>query len=187
MKQGYCADSVGARVRALATAGPVPTPPLGHTWESLMDLALDEARMGAALGEVPVGAVLVGSDGTILARAHNEPVRLHDPTAHAEVLALRRGGQALGNYRLRHAVLVVTLEPCLMCTGALVHSRVAGVVYGAADVRAGAVTSCCEGLAHSFLNHTVWHMGGVRSDACAALLRDFFRDSLPIFAEKGTL
>lgn len=140
-----------------------------------MDMALDQARKGQALGEVPVGAVLVGQDGRILACTHNEPVTLHDPTAHAEVLALRRGGAALGNYRLNKAVLVVTLEPCLMCTGALVHSRVAGVVYGAADPRAGAVISCCDGLAHSFLNHTVWHMGGVRSEECAALLLDFFR------------
>lgn len=164
-----------AGVCALVMAGPVPSPPPGHSWESLMGMALDEARKGQGLGEVPVGAVLVGGDGRILARAHNEPVALHDPTAHAEVLALRRGGQALGNYRLKDAVLVVTLEPCLMCTGALVHSRVAGVVFGAADVRAGAVVSCCDGLAHAFLNHRVWHMGGVRSEECAALLLDFFR------------
>lgn len=165
----------GLAVRTLATAGPVPTPPPGHSWESLMGMALDEARKALALGEVPVGAVLVGHDGGILARAHNEPVTLHDPTAHAEILALRRGGQELGNYRLNKAVLVVTLEPCLMCTGALVHSRVAGVVFGAADARAGAIVSCCDGLAHSFLNHYVWHMGGVRSGECAALLLDFFR------------
>ena len=165
----------GPAVRTIATAGPVPPPPPGQCWEGLMDRALEEAHKGQALGEVPVGAVLVGGDGRILATAHNEPVALHDPTAHAEVLALRRGGQALGNYRLNNAVLVVTLEPCLMCAGALVHSRVAGVVFGAADPRAGAVISCCDGLAQPFLNHRVWHMGGVRSEACAALLLDFFR------------
>ena len=140
-----------------------------------MGLALEQARKAAAHGEVPVGAVLVGADGSVLARAHNEPIAQSDPTAHAEILALRRGGAALANYRLGGAVLVVTLEPCLMCTGALAHSRVAGLVYGAADARAGAVTSCCDGLDAPFLNHKVWHMGGVRSDECAALLVDFFR------------
>lgn len=140
-----------------------------------MDMALEEARQAQAQGEVPVGAVVAAADGRILARAHNAPAALADPTAHAEILALRRAGAALGNYRLDGAVLAATLEPCLMCAGALVHSRVAGLVYGAADAKAGAVISRCEGLAHSFLNHNVWHMGGVRGNECAALLRRFFR------------
>ena len=140
-----------------------------------MALALEEARLAAREGEVPVGAVVAAADGHILARAHNAPISLNDPTAHAEILALRAAGNACGNYRLSGAVLVVTLEPCLMCTGALVHSRLAGVVYGAADARAGAVASCCDGLEHSFLNHQVWHMGGIRAAECAALLRDFFQ------------
>ena len=163
-----------AHIRIPSPAGPVPSAPPGHSWESLMGLALTEARRGLALGEVPVGAVLVAADGQILARAHNEPVRLHDPTAHAEILALRRGGEALGNYRLNTTVLVVTLEPCLMCVGALAHSRVAGVVYGAADAQAGAVMSRCEGLDNPFLNHKVWHMGGICAEQCAALLTEFF-------------
>lgn len=162
------------RFRARVPAGPVPVPPPGRTWEGLMDMALEEARRAAALGEVPVGAVVVGGDGRMLARAHNAPVALADPTAHAEILALRRAGTAAGNYRLDGAVLVATLEPCLMCAGALAHSRVAGLVYGAADAKAGAVVSCCEGLASGFLNHRVWHMGGVRAEECAALLRRFF-------------
>lgn len=139
-----------------------------------MDLALEEARRAAYNDEVPVGALVVGADGRFLSRAGNAPVRLHDPVAHAEIRALRQAGQTLGNYRLGGAVLVVTLEPCLMCVGALVHSRVAGVVYGAADARAGAVISCCEGLDQGFHNHRVWHMGGVRAQECAALLREFF-------------
>ena len=98
-----------------------------------MRLALDEARQAAREGEVPVGAVLVAADGRLLARAHNRPVALHDPTAHAEILALRAAGAASGNYRLGGGVLVVTLEPCAMCAAALVHARLAGVVYGAAD------------------------------------------------------
>lgn len=139
-----------------------------------MSMALDEARSAALMHEVPVGAVIVAADGRLLARAHNEAVRLHDPTAHAEILALRMAGRALGNYRLNGAVLVVTLEPCLMCVGAMAHSRLAGLVYGATDARAGAVASQTEGFALSLHNHSVWHMGGLCSDACAALLRDFF-------------
>lgn len=139
-----------------------------------MALALDEARQAEAEGEVPVGALVVAADGRLLVRAHNRPVALHDPTAHAEVLALRAAGASLGNYRLGGCVLVVTLEPCAMCAAALAHARLAGVVYGAADRLAGAVSSCAETLEQPFLNHRVWHMGGVLAEECAALLRDFF-------------
>ena len=155
----------------------MPSPPCGHTWPGLMAQALELARQGQAAGEVPVGALVAHADGRVLGLAHNRCIADNDPTAHAEVLALRRAGEALGNYRLADCVLVVTLEPCLMCTGALVHSRIAGVVYGAADARAGAICSCCEGLEYSFHNHTVWHMGGVSSQECAALLRDFFQQN----------
>ena len=104
-----------------APAGPVPDPPPGLSWEGLMDQALDQARLAAEAGEVPVGAVLAGPGGHILARTGNAPVRRHDPTAHAEILALRAGGAALGNYRLAGCVLAVTLEPCAMCAAALVR------------------------------------------------------------------
>lgn len=154
--------------------GPVPTPPLGRTWEELMALALCEARASAAQSEVPVGAVVVAPNGTVLSAAHNGPKTLFDPTAHAEILALRAAGGALGNYRLEKCVLVVTLEPCFMCAGALVHARLAGVVYGATDRKAGAVESCFNALDLPFHNHRVWHMGGIAGEACAALLRDFF-------------
>lgn len=139
-----------------------------------MDLALESAREGGQAGEVPVGAVLAGADGRILARACNAPMALHDPTAHAEILALRAAGAALGNYRLNGCVLVVTLEPCAMCAAALAHARLAGLVFGAADALAGAVVSCAEYLDAAPCNHRVWQMGGVRAEACAALLRDFF-------------
>ena len=154
--------------------GPVPPAPPGWRWEALMHLALDEARQAAREDEVPVGAVLVAADGRLLARAHNRPVALHDPTAHAEILALRAAGAASGNYRLGGGVLVVTLEPCAMCAAALVHARLAGVVYGAADRLAGAVTSCTETLDQPFFNHRVWHMGGVLARESVALLQDFF-------------
>ena len=157
--------------------GPVPPPPPGHTWESLMDRAIRAARgqLASGCGEVPVGAVIAAPDGTILAEEANAPIRAHDPTGHAEIRALRAAARALGNYRLTGCVMAVTLEPCLMCTGALVHARLAGVVYGAADRQAGAVLSCLGGLDLCFHNHRVWHYGGVRSEECAQLLHEFFR------------
>ncbi|MBQ3059268.1 MAG: nucleoside deaminase [Desulfovibrio sp.] len=137
-----------------------------------MDMALAEALRAEAEGEVPVGAVVAAPDGRILAACHNQPVGLHDPTAHAEILAMRTAGAALGNYRLNGCVLVVTLEPCPMCAAALLHARLAGVVYGAADPLAGAVTSCAEYL--GWPGQGPWHMGGVQAEACAALLQKFF-------------
>ena len=164
----------GGGFRAFAPAGPVPAAPPGHTWDQLMGRALDQARCAASLGEVPVGAVLVAPDGRVLAEAANAPVALNDPTAHAEILALRRAGQALGNYRLGGCVLVVTLEPCAMCAAACIHARLAGLVYGAVDEPAGAVVSRAEYFDAQSANHSLWHMGGVRGEECAALLRDFF-------------
>lgn len=139
-----------------------------------MDLALKEAALAADQGEVPVGALVVHADGHLLARAHNMPLSRHDPTAHAEILALRQAGKTLGNYRLNNCILVVTLEPCAMCAAALVHARVAGLVFGAADVVAGAVLSCDEVLSRPYFNHRVWHMGGIRAEVCAAPLHAFF-------------
>lgn len=155
-------------------SGPVPAPPVGRTWEGLMDMAIALAHKGADAGETPVGALLTGPDGRILAQAHNAPIRLHDPTAHAEILALRAAGKMLHNYRLNNCTLIVTLEPCPMCAAALVQARVGGLVFGAADARAGAVISRAEYLDVPFCNHKVWHMGGIRAQACADLLRDFF-------------
>lgn len=141
-----------------------------------MGEALDEALRAGSEGEVPVGALIVSGHGDILSRAGNGVERLRDPTAHAEILALRGACERAGNHRLEGAVLVVTLEPCLMCAGALAHARLAGVVYGAADARAGAVASCLECLDEPFLNHRVWHMGGICESECAALLRAFFTE-----------
>ena len=138
-----------------------------------MRLALDEAQQAAREDEVPVGAVLVAADG----RPGPRPQPARGParsTAHAEILALRAAGAASGNYRLGGGVLVVTLEPCAMCAAALVHARLAGVVYGAADRLAGAVTSCTETLDQPFFNHRVWHMGGVLARESVDLLQDFF-------------
>ena len=139
-----------------------------------MRLALEEAVAAARLGEVPVGALVVDADGRIIGRGHNAPVSQADPTAHAEIAALRQAAKATGNYRLCGCTLVVTLEPCLMCLGAMTHARVAGLVYGAADARAGAVVSRMDGLELPFLRHAIWHAGEILADECAALLTDFF-------------
>ncbi len=138
-----------------------------------MRAALEEARRGLLNGEVPVGAVVV-VDGAIVGRAHNAPIALNDPTAHAEVLALREAGRKLGNYRLTGAGLYVTVEPCPMCCGAALQARVARLVYGAADPKAGAVESLYRLLDDPRWNHRVEAVGGVLGGECAALLREFF-------------
>jgi tRNA(adenine34) deaminase len=139
-----------------------------------VDLALVEARRAADAGEVPIGAVVV-LDGMVIARAHNAPITLRDPTAHAEVLALRAAARETGNYRLERASVYTTVEPCLMCCGALVHARVARLVYGAADPKAGAAASLYRILDDGRLNHRVEVTAGVRAEECAALLTEFFR------------
>jgi tRNA(adenine34) deaminase len=139
-----------------------------------VDLALVEARRAADAGEVPIGAVVV-LDGMVIARAHNAPITLRDPTAHAEVLALRAAARETGNYRLERTIVYTTVEPCLMCCGALVHARVARLVYGAADPKAGAAASLYRILDDGRLNHRVEVTAGVRAEECAALLTEFFR------------
>jgi tRNA(adenine34) deaminase len=141
--------------------------------EAFMQAALDEARLGAAAGEVPVGAVVVLAD-EIVGRAHNAPITLIDPSGHAEILALRAAAAKLGNYRLTGAALYATVEPCVMCCGAIVNARVARVVYGARDVKAGAVESLYRLLDDARLNHRVETVGGIRADESAMLLRGFF-------------
>lgn len=138
--------------------------------------ALDEAAQAASAGDVPVGAVVLGPDGALLAAAHNEREATGDPTAHAEVLALRRAAAVLGEWRLTGCTLVVTLEPCTMCAGALVQSRIERVVYGARDEKAGAAGSLWDVVRDRRLNHRPEVIHGVLADACAALLTDFFRD-----------
>lgn len=139
-----------------------------------MAAALDAAREGLAAGEVPIGAVVV-MDGRIVGRAFNQPIRSVDPTAHAEVLAVREAARLLGNYRLTDAVLYVTVEPCLMCVGALVHARVREVVYGAPEPKSGALISTVRGLDLPGLNHRFAVTGGVLDVQCRELLQEFFR------------
>lgn len=146
-----------------------------ESWDQLMQLALVEAASAEALGEVPVGAVLVAPDGTILARSHNRTITDNDPTAHAEMLALRSAAAATQNYRVEDAVLVVTLEPCMMCTGALIHARIRGIVYGASDPKTGVLHSRLQALELPFHNHAIWHLGGVLHNICSEQLSAFFR------------
>jgi tRNA(adenine34) deaminase len=142
--------------------------------DAFMQLALEQARMAAAASEVPVGAVLVVGEA-VVASAYNQPIRSVDPTAHAEILVLRAGATAIGNYRLVDSTLYVTVEPCLMCVGALVHARVRRVVYGAAEPKTGALVSAVAGLALPGLNHTFEVVGGVREEESRALMQEFFK------------
>ena len=140
-----------------------------------MGLALDEARLALAHDDVPIGAVVVrDSDDVVIGRGHNERERRQDPTAHAEVLALQQAAEAVGSWRVLSCTLVVTLEPCAMCAGAIVLARVPRVVYGCADPKAGAAGSVLDVLAEPQLNHRPEVVAGVRADECAALLREFF-------------
>lgn len=136
--------------------------------------ALVLAAQGAALGEVPVGAVLV-QGGQIIGRGYNCPISQHDPSAHAEMVAVRDAAQALQNYRLPGVTLYVTLEPCSMCAGLIVHSRIQRVVYGAAEPKAGVVASRGRFFEQDFLNHRVLVEGGVLAEECGAVLSEFFR------------
>jgi tRNA(adenine34) deaminase len=140
---------------------------------TFMDAALAEARAAAERGEVPVGAVVVVED-RIVARAGNRTIADCDPTAHAEIIALREAARAVGNYRLLGASLYVTIEPCAMCAGAMIQARVARLIYGADDAKAGAVRSCFEILDHPQLNHRVEVTAGARANEAAAVLKDFF-------------
>ena len=140
-----------------------------------MDRALEQAALAREAGEVPIGAV-VSLDGAIVGRGFNQPIRAADPTAHAEIVALRDAARRVGNYRLTGAVLCVTIEPCLMCVGALVHARVGTLVYGAAEPKAGAVVSAVRGGDLAGLNHRFAVVAGVREAACRELMQAFFRD-----------
>ena len=141
----------------------------------LMHLALDEARAAEASGEVPVGAILLSPHGSILGRGNNQVLRASDPTAHAEIVALRSAGVTLGNYRLTGCTLVCTLEPCAMCAGAILHARLHRLVYAAKDPKAGACGSVLSILDHPRLNHRVEVTAGPLADAAGALLSNFFR------------
>jgi tRNA(adenine34) deaminase len=144
------------------------------THDTFMALALDEALKAQAAGEVPVGAVVV-LDGTVIGAGFNRPISSNDPTAHAEIVALRAAASRLGNYRLTGSTIYVTVEPCLMCVGAMVHARVATVVYGTPEPKAGAIVSMTSAHQLAGLNHRLQAVGGVCEEQCRDLMQVFFR------------
>jgi tRNA(adenine34) deaminase len=140
-----------------------------------MRAALEQARLAAQAGEVPVGAVVV-SDGDVAGAGFNQPIGSHDPTAHAEVVAIRAAAARVGNYRLTGATLYVTVEPCLMCVGAMVHARIGTVVFGATEPKAGAIVSTLAAHELPSLNHRMTAVGGVLEDDCREVIQTFFRE-----------
>ena len=140
-----------------------------------MRAALEQALEAQRHGEIPVGAV-VAFDGAIIGGGFNQPIGLHDPTAHAEIVALRDAGRRIGNYRLTGATLYVTIEPCQMCVGAMIHARIARVVYGTREPKAGAIESAMRAHEHPAVNHRMAAAGGVLEEECRALIQDFFAE-----------
>jgi tRNA(adenine34) deaminase len=155
------------------SSGPDPHSVAGSQDICLMQMALDQARAAVLHGDVPVGAVVV-RDSRVIAARHNERELTGDPTAHAEILALRDAAEVVGHWRLEECTLVVTLEPCAMCAGAMVNARLGTLVYGTADPKAGAAGSCFDLVDHPLLNHRIPRRTGVLADDCAALLVEFF-------------
>lgn len=141
----------------------------------LMQMAIMEAKKALRINEVPVGAILVSQSGKIIAAAHNRAISLSDPTAHAEILVLRESGQKIENYRLLNTTLYVTVEPCVMCMGALIHSRVATLVFGAFDPKGGAAGSLYNFAADNRFNHRIEIVQGICEAECRTLIQDFFR------------
>ena len=140
-----------------------------------MKIAIQEARKAENKGEVPVGAVLVDSEGNILSSSHNQPIFLSDPTAHAEILVLRKAASRMQNYRLLSTVLYVTVEPCIMCMGAIIHARLSTLVFGTKDSKWGAAGSLYHFAKDDRLNHRLQVIGGICQDTCRQLMQDFFR------------
>ncbi|QWD66782.1 tRNA adenosine(34) deaminase TadA [Polynucleobacter sp. MWH-Aus1W21] len=142
--------------------------------QQYMRMAIEQAQLAAQSGEVPVGAILV-KDGQVISKAFNKPIANHDPSAHAEMLALREAALAQENYRIPDSTLYVTLEPCAMCSGAMLHARIGRVVYGAPDPKTGAAGSVLDIFASKQINHQTSVEGGIMSEECGQLLRDFFK------------
>ena len=148
---------------------------MSDTHTKLMEIALAEAEKAGQIGEVPIGAVLVSENGKILSADHNQTIKLADPTAHAEILVLRKAAHEISNYRLLNTTLYVTVEPCIMCMGAIVHARVSGVVFGATDPKWGAAGSLYNYAEDHRLNHRVEIIADVCANDCRRLMQDFFR------------
>ena len=147
---------------------------MSNDFHQLMKQALREAEKGLVMGEVPVGAVLMGPEGDIVAKAHNHSISLQDPTAHAEVLVLRMGGAFYKNYRVKYTTLVVTIEPCLMCMGAALNARISRLIFGAFDPKSGAAGSLYNRASDNRLNHKIEVISGIMESECRKLIQEFF-------------
>ena len=156
-----------------------------HSYETYMRIALNEASKASELGEVPIGAVVVDQEGQILGKSYNETITRNDPTAHAEILAIRQAAEALNNYRLLNCTLYVTIEPCIMCAGAIVHSRIHEVVFGAFDGKWGALDSLYKIGEDERLNHRFSVVSGVLEADCANMMQQFFRERRTREAEES--
>lgn len=154
---------------------PAAQSPPPETYDHLMEAALEQAQLARDAGEVPIGAV-VALDGEIIGRGFNQPISSGDPTAHAEIVAIRAAARTIGNYRLTGATLCVTIEPCLMCVGALVHARIGTLVYGAAEPRTGAIVSTVRGAELPGHNHQFNVVPRLREEECRSLMQGFFKD-----------
>ena len=139
-----------------------------------MQRPLEQAQLAASIDEVPVGAVLVDAEQNLLAASHNQPIATHDPTAHAEIMVLREAAKTHRNYRLLDTTLYVTLEPCVMCVGAMIHARVKRLVYGATEYKTGAITSAIALLEQASFNHQIEVTSGVLEESCASIMSEFF-------------
>lgn len=173
MTEGESSNAVPPSVKSAGTDPSIADCPSSPVHASLMEAALEQARNACAAGEVPIGAV-VALNGEIVGRGFNQPISSGDPTAHAEIVAIRDAARATGNYRLTGAVLCVTIEPCLMCVGALVHARIGTLVFGAPEPRTGAVVSTVKGGELPGHNHRFAVESGVREEECRALMQAFF-------------
>jgi tRNA(adenine34) deaminase len=153
--------------------------------EAFMSLALEQAHKAEECGEVPVGAVIINEEGTVIATGYNQPITTNDPTAHAEIQAIRAAGKAVGNYRLPGCTMFVTLEPCPMCMGALIHARIKKLIIGAPDPRTGAAGSVLDLGSHSALNHRIEVKSGILETECSSLLKQFFKNKRVQNKEEG--
>lgn len=163
------------RFKSFHACAPIPAPPFAWSWESLMAEALKEADLAYAQGEVPVGAIIVNKSGNIISRAHNLNIQSYNPCAHAEVLAIQKACLRLSSTRLSDCILVVTLEPCLMCAAAICLSRIGGLVFGAWDKDAGAIASTNDFIDLPANSGNIWYLGGIAANPCRKILGDFFR------------
>lgn len=150
-------------------------PDTDSRWNELMELAIMQARQAGKNGEIPVGAILLDSEGRIIGKGYNQSISRHDPSAHAEVIAIQQGCQNKANYRLLGSTLIVTLEPCIMCLGAIIHARIATVVYGANDPKTGCLASRMNGANIPWANHSFEVVSGISAARCGSLLSDFFQ------------